>query len=559
MNKSKIGFGLLIAAVLLVGMVGVGWGVPNLINVQGRLVDKATGLPVASQTLDVTVNYYNAETGGTLIAAISGNAYSPRTDSNGVFNLTLGEGLPETLKPDFTSEDYYVEFVVGATIGGTWRMETIPDPTLPSPANKRQRLVSVPFAITAKNVRGGTVVAGNSAGNGVYGEVTSDTLDSGWSAGVYGRGRAGTHGVMGYTASATRNAVMGWNDGSGSGVYGFGRAGIGVQGYIPNKKANGTTDNDNTNPAVYGYNLSPATGDNPGVKGESVKGYGVYGFIPQYSSGTTANTNTNPAIYGYNLSPASGAGVMGKGQPGVKGEYSGDANVLGQLGSTKSFSVYYNDDGTTVVGGTDLLRKAGTLGQMSSSTFGTLGVKLSGTGVPADEHGVYGETDSNTAAIKGFNVKSTIVGTDQNPGVEGRSRAGVGVFGKSLGVKPGVYGESTQRIGVSGKGLTAGVYGVATATGYFGGVFENANGGGVSGTSNTTLYSGVSAVNRGTDNIEGNADDGAAIYINSIIQLVPRATPPTTRAVRGMVYYDSGSDEIKVYNGYSWRSLQYKP
>ncbi|MBI5701414.1 hypothetical protein HZC34_06195 [Candidatus Saganbacteria bacterium] len=51
-------------------------------------------------------------------------------------------------------------------------------------------------------------VAGVSvAGNGVYGEITSDTFSSEWKAGVYGKGGAKTSGVMGYTTTDKDNAA----------------------------------------------------------------------------------------------------------------------------------------------------------------------------------------------------------------------------------------------------------------------------------------------------------------------------------------------------------------
>lgn len=429
MRKLKVGFGLLIAAAMLVGMAGVGWGVPNLINVQGRLVDKATGLAVANQTLDVTVNYYNAETGGTPLLG-SGYGYSPTTDSNGVFNIILS-GVP-----DFTAEDYYVEFVVGARIGGTWRVETIPDPTLPSPANKRQRLVAVPFAITAKNVRGGTIQAESST-SGLSAIRASSRSTSG-----AGNAVEGTSLGLGAAVKGTNTSTS--TTGDKSGVEGASDIGIGVLGI---SAGTATSTYPRLGAGVYGSNIQttiPAGGiASAGVYGKSASGSGVEG-----RSGTgngvkgESITAGKAGVWGENT-VASGWGVYGSSTNGI-GVYGHKADDDDNDANPAIYGK--NDETSTNV-------NPGVKGE-SNKGYGVWGISLSG-----EKAGVFGQVYSGATfsnpAVVGKNERTT---AGDNPGVVGYSDRGYGVKGESLtSGKAGVWGE--------GSGGAVGVYGNTIAAG----------------------------------------------------------------------------------------------
>ena len=114
------------------------WSVPMMINVQGKLTDRTTGSPITSSIWS-TFKLYAVPTGGT--ATWTSPNYLLQPDSNGIFNVNIGA----TNLPEFLTDDYYLEILVGP--------ETEP------PLSPRQRLVSVPFAIMAKNLKGGLVEA----------------------------------------------------------------------------------------------------------------------------------------------------------------------------------------------------------------------------------------------------------------------------------------------------------------------------------------------------------------------------------------------------------------
>lgn len=75
------------------------------------------------------------------------------------------------------------------------------------------------------------VAGASDSGNGIYGEVASNTLDSDWKAGVYGKGSNTTSGVFGYTDSTSGAGVKGV-DNSGYGAIFSGEKGVKVDGPV---------------------------------------------------------------------------------------------------------------------------------------------------------------------------------------------------------------------------------------------------------------------------------------------------------------------------------------
>ena len=364
MKKLKIGLGLLLAAVMLLGMAGAGWGIPSgLINMQGRLTNNPTD---GSQPTAITVptncrfNLYTGPSGGSPIWT---ETQDVRPDSNGVFNVLLGTRYSLD-NISVVDDSYYLEIQAEASPGA---FQTL---------TPRQRLVSVPFAITAKNVRGGTVVATTNLesqraisginttttyGYGVYGETYSTGLPALFgAAGVTGNNRGVGAGVFGISTGGT--GVMG--SGASGGIYGSTADGIGIYGI---SAGTATSADPSLGAGAVGKNtqatIPPGRIAAPGVYGESTQGTGVYGYVPQYLSGTTANTNTNPAAYGYNLSPAGGA------NPGVKGESAKGYGVYGISSGSSRAGVYGENhfDNVTVSGVTGSSRHG--YGVVGNSTY----------------------------------------------------------------------------------------------------------------------------------------------------------------------------------------------
>ena len=152
---------------------------------------------------------------------------------------------------------------------------------------------------------------------------------------------------------------------------------------------------------------------------------------------------------------------------------------------------------------------------------------------------------------------------------------GFGVYGNNINITDGstgygVWGECTSggtgsRIGVYGTGSTYGVYGRGTTNGVRGEWVDpgglGANGSGVEG--HTTCGIGVIGNSTGSNTPEGSigvqgistsgiggrfetGTGGAPLYI------VPGTTP--SYEIYGMIYYDSGTNKLRVYTNTGWQN-----
>jgi hypothetical protein len=201
---------------------------------------------------------------------------------------------------------------------------------------------------------------GSSDKAAIYGYHAEAT--SGDNPGVYGFSRSG-YGVRGHAQTVSKAGVYGtggigvWGHSSTSdgvygdtvgndkaGVYGKSDRGAGVYGYKPE-----TTFNDR-DAAVYGKNEEASAGENPGVKGESIKGYGVYGkSTDSYGVYGVNATWSKGAVYGENTDTGTGYGIGGQfiaNANNGKGVY---AQVKGTSGATR-YGVFGKAEGSRGVG-----------------------------------------------------------------------------------------------------------------------------------------------------------------------------------------------------------------
>ena len=148
MNKKFLFLGV---SLLLLAFSTTTWAVPRQINVQGKMQD-ANGAPVG-QGVPVNFAIYDAASAGNVLWAWTTDTTALEIDENGIFNTYLGNPHGADL-PEFTTDNFYLEITV--------------DNNILSP---RERLVAVPFAITARNVFGGS---GNLRGNLQIGAEGSD-------------------------------------------------------------------------------------------------------------------------------------------------------------------------------------------------------------------------------------------------------------------------------------------------------------------------------------------------------------------------------------------------
>ncbi|MFA5113699.1 MAG: hypothetical protein WC529_05335 [Candidatus Margulisiibacteriota bacterium] len=406
--KKVIMFGLLIAV-----LASAGWAVPTQINLQGRLVDKNTGSPITGER-SITFNLYTTLTGGT--AVWTETQSNVVFNDNGIFNVLLGSKT--ALNVEFTTDYYYV----GIAVAGDAEM------------TPRQRLVSVPYAYTAKNLEGGvvnaraasdtvTVIKGTNAvfvvggteylGTGVRGTGKIGVSGFGSVAGGSFESTTGS-GVMGFSATNTGGnaGVLGVNTVSGGwGVYGLSNYGYGVGG-------NGTSL------GVWGTSAGSATESSPW------SGAGVYGSSTRVT--VTSGTIPPAGVYGTSLK---GPGVAGVSLTNI-GVYGKSVVAGGSFESTAGVGVY--GKGTTAGG---LFENAAGVGLITRSTksFGTAQQRAGGYG--EGHYGFYGRGSSEAGGI----------------GVYGEGFAGV--QGKATGYSAG----GGEGVGVSGSGMGPNAIGVYAA------------------------------------------------------------------------------------------------
>jgi len=532
-----------------------------MINVQGRL----TGDPLESGRTQVVFEIYEGgtETGGgtarlsstkTVITEGAPTADQILVDpTTRIFNVILGP----TGMPEFLAETYYLQI----TVGGQTLMP-------------RQRLVSVPFAITAKHITG--------EGASVF----IWTSSAPWYGPIFSRNEtaAGGFGVVGFGRSA---GVVG---------EGIGGDAAGVEGYTSSEAKAG----------VRGYNSRTVSGDNPGVLGESYRGIGVYGKSGAENKAAVFGDNTSSGS-GVRGDSAFGIGVAGVsksttfttpnllGVPigGVAGAGDGFAGVSG--GSVKNYGVYGATNSSIYAGvggvgpGVGVYGSGGTAGGSFESTSGYAGyfggrVKITGTLEVGSTS--YPVSLTNKLTGTGSYGLSFVYGGDEKTSIDrfGGIRTGYGSSTPSYGIQAkgaraggsfestandgiGVYGVNTRNIAVYGKltspvaspfaavkgeaGKTVGslaslqyIDGFQSVTAVCG---STESGRGVAGISSDPHFGGVFA-----ENIGG----GPALEVGSgrikIAASEGTGTPTAKKntPVGGKVTIPDGSNDVFVHNSY---------
>jgi len=371
--------------------------------------------------------------------------------------------------------------------GTGWQQMPNSSGALALPFSATINSVSTLFALN--NSGSGMAISGSSSsGTGVYGATS---VLSG--AGLLGDNNNGGEAVTGRTSSSgtPTGAVVGRNDGPGYGVSGFvatdaSGAGIGVLGRVGVGGSKGIAGHfENLNASNAGTALEAVTnGTGSGatvVNTNSANTSNILnvtsngpGVIPDHSQGNAGNffmNNTNGV----------GAGVRGEVNSifgnnrtaGVYGIASGTGGYGGYFEHSNpsgfGISLYANTSGEGVVSHLETLS--------STNTQPTLRVIQNGTG--------NGATINNTNNTNASNILSV---TTNGPGsISDRSLGNASNFfmNNTSGVGAGVRGEVNSIFGNQG---TAGIYGVASGTGGYGGYFEhsNASGFGISLYANTS-------------------------------------------------------------------------
>jgi len=322
---------------------------------------------------------------------------------------------------------------------------------------------ALPYTATI-NYTGTILGLTNNSTGGVYSGITGNTGSSAIygatanlaSAGLLADNTGGGEAVTGRTGSSTgtpTGAVVGRNDGPGYGVYGFsatntsgnaigvlGRVGIsgstGYAGYFENLNAANTT------------NTLQAVSNGPGV-------------IADHSKGNTANffmNNTNGV----------GAGVRGE-VNSIFGN-NGTAGVYGTASGTGGYGGYFEHSNTSGFG---MALYGVTQGQGMVADFETVPTTNTQTTLLVNTAGLGSAASFN--AGNASNTANTLNVSAVGPGViadHSKGNAGNFFMNNTSGVGAGVRGEVNSIFGNNG---TAGVYGIASGTGGYGGYFEHSN------------------------------------------------------------------------------------
>src|SRR3989339_1124053 len=88
------------------------------VNYQAKLLDKATGIPVANGSYDVKLSIYDDPAAGNRLWTARGTVGTPTAKSvtvtNGIFSTMLGESGDNAISLDFSTDSYYLGVTVGA-------------------------------------------------------------------------------------------------------------------------------------------------------------------------------------------------------------------------------------------------------------------------------------------------------------------------------------------------------------------------------------------------------------------------------------------------------------
>lgn len=150
-----------------------GQSVPNLINYQGRLTD-ATGAGVAAGLYVLQFRIWDDPLSADPIHLIWGQTQTAAAQANGVFNVLLG-APGGTMLPGTAVNDLRFAFTDSVRLlGVTIVSHAGTNLANPIEIQPRQRLMSVPFAMTAQGVVPGSIVSSSLAPKSVDANAIAD-------------------------------------------------------------------------------------------------------------------------------------------------------------------------------------------------------------------------------------------------------------------------------------------------------------------------------------------------------------------------------------------------
>lgn len=435
------------------------------------IVRNTGGQVLANQSVGVRVSVLQGSPAGTVV-------YSERltgsTNANGLLTMELGTGtvLSGTFNTiNWPSGSYYLKTETDPTGGTTYTI------------TGTSQLLSVPYAMYAKTAGSGgggfTIPYTNSVNNAGTLFSLTNTGDGTSLEGVNGTTTSSIAAVRGMVTSTApggfSSAVRGMNsgtgglgigtwgsqDGSGWGVYGVTPAGIGVYG----------------NSSAAGYGLYANSNSGTGLNATSTNGIAAAISIfnnansnnvlnaNTVGNGTVINVSSTGTGSGIESSTGSGFAVHGATSAQTSAGIIGDNNGAGEAVVGRNTSdiagavVGRNDGGGYGVRGFVATNTTGT----SVGVFGQVGLS-SGKGRAGRFENLNASNDRNT-----FEVESNSTGN-----IPDNTLGNVSSFlsNNTNSVSAAVRGETKTIFGNFG---AAGIFGVASGTGGFGGLFYSSN------------------------------------------------------------------------------------
>jgi hypothetical protein len=503
---------ILLTVGMMLGLHLVSAQAPEKMSYQA-VMRNATGQLLASQNIGVKVSILQGSASGTVV-------YSERltgvTNANGLISLEIGTGtvLSGTYATiNWPSGNYYLKTETDPTGGtsytitGTSQLLSVPYAMYAKSSGSSGGGFTLPYSATVNNASNLFTITNDGDGTSLEG-INNTTTSS--IAAVRG---TVTNVAPGGFSSAVRGinngtgglgiGVWGSQAGSGWGVYGVTATGLGVYG--------------NSSGAGYGVYANSNTGT--GLSATSTNGPAASISISNNANNSTvltANTLGNGTVINVS-STGSGAGVVSSTGAGFA--------VQGTTNQQSSAGIYGENTGSgeAVVGIANSGIAGAVVGRNNGAGYGVRGFvsgNTTGTSI-----GVFGQVGLNSGKGRAGRFENTNTANDRNT-FEVESNGTGNIPDNTLGNVSSFLSNNTNSVSAAVRGEVktifgnfgaAGIFGVSSGTGGFGGLFYSSNATG-NGRALVALTDGngdaiVANAGKDGDAIEANVDGaGRAIY-----------------------------------------------
>jgi len=503
---------ILLTVGMMLGLHLVSAQAPEKMSYQA-VMRNTTGQLLASQNIGAKVSILQGSASGTVV-------YSERltgvTNANGLISLEIGTGtvLSGTYATiNWPSGNYYIKTETDPTGGtsysitGTSQLLSVPYAMYAKSSGSSGGGFTLPYSATVNNASNLFTITNDGDGTSLEG-INNTTTSS--IAAVRG---TVTNVAPGGFSSAVRGinngtgglgiGVWGSQAGSGWGVYGVTATGLGVYG--------------NSSGAGYGVYANSNTGT--GLSATSTNGPAASISISNNANNSTvltANTLGNGTVVNVS-STGSGAGVVSSTGAGFA--------VQGTTNQQSSAGIYGENTGSgeAVVGIANSGIAGAVVGRNNGAGYGVRGFvsgNTTGTSI-----GVFGQVGLNSGKGRAGRFENTNTANDRNT-FEVESNGAGNIPDNTLGNVSSFLSNNTNSVSAAVRGEVktifgnfgaAGIFGVSSGTGGFGGLFYSSNATG-NGRALVALTDGngdaiVANAGKDGDAIEANVDGaGRAIY-----------------------------------------------